>query len=375
MSDKTAIVVGAGILGMATARALALKGYKVTILEKSQQSLGASIRNFGMLWPIGQPDGHLYERAIRSREIWKAYLKNANIPFDPCGSIHLAYDKEEQDVIEELYNHFLQSQRPVALLSPSSIQSKFKGINATHLKSGLFSSDETIIDPREGIKNLPIYLKSYYNIDILWGTAVTNVTTNTVWSFKTKYNADIICICSGADFETLYPAVFKELPIIKTKLQMMRYVPNDPSFRIGTSVCGGLSLLHYKSFAASASLDILKEKIQAELPEYIKWGIHVMVAQNDKGELTIGDTHEYALDFEPFDKQYLNDLVLQYLKKLMHIDNWTLQQSWNGVYPKMTNGETDLFLKVEPGVFIINGIGGNGMTLSFGFAEEAVEKI
>ena len=49
MSDKTAIVVGAGILGMATARALALKGYKVTILEKSQQSLGASIRNFGML--------------------------------------------------------------------------------------------------------------------------------------------------------------------------------------------------------------------------------------------------------------------------------------------------------------------------------------
>jgi glycine/D-amino acid oxidase-like deaminating enzyme len=133
--------------------------------------------------------------------------------------------------------------------------------------------------------------------------------------------------------------------------------------------------LHYKSFAASASLDILKEKIHAELPEYIKWGIHVMVAQNDKGELTIGDTHEYALDFEPFDKQYLNDLVLQYLKKLMHIDNWTLQQSWNGVYPKMTNGETDLFLKVEPGVFIINGIGGNGMTLSFGFAEEAVEKI
>ena len=176
-------------------------------------------------------------------------------------------------------------------------------------------------------------------------------------------------------FETLYPTKFKELPIIKTKLQMMRFVPNDKNYRIGTSVCGGLSLLHYKSFAASNSLDKLKLKIESELPEYIKWGIHVMVSQNDKGELTVGDSHEYGLDFEPFDNQFINDLVLKYLKKLMHTDNWTLQQSWNGVYPKMTNGETDLFLKVEPGVYIINGIGGNGMTLSFGYAEEAVAKI
>jgi FAD dependent oxidoreductase TIGR03364 len=375
MSDKTAIVVGAGILGMATARALALKGYKVTILEKSHQSLGASIRNFGMLWPIGQPDGNLYDRAIRSREIWKEYLKNAKIPFDPCGSIHLAYDKEEQNVVEELYEHFLKSQRPVALLSPESIQKKFKGINSENLKCGLYSSDETIIDPREGIKHLPTYLKNYYNIDIVWGTAVTNVTTNTVWSFKTKYNADIICVCSGADFETLYPTKFKELPITKTKLQMMRFVPNDKNYRIGTSVCGGLSLLHYKSFTASKSLDVLKAKIESELPEYLKYGIHVMVSQNDKGELTVGDSHEYGLDFEPFDNQFINDLVLKYLRKLMHFENWTLQQSWNGVYPKMTNGDTDLFLKVEPGVYIINGIGGNGMTLSFGFAEEAVAKI
>ena len=204
MSDKTAIVVGAGILGMATARALALKGYKVTIIEKSQQSLGASIRNFGMIWPIGQPDGHLYDRAIRSREVWKEYLKDAKINFDPCGSVHLAYDNEEKDVVEELYEHFVKSQRPVELLTPAAIQDKFNGINQHNLQCGLYSSDETIIDPREGIKHLPAYLKTYYNIDILWGTAVTNVTTNTVWSFKTKYNADLVCICSGADLSLIH---------------------------------------------------------------------------------------------------------------------------------------------------------------------------
>jgi FAD dependent oxidoreductase TIGR03364 len=375
MSEKTAIVVGAGILGMATARALALKGYKVTIFEKSKQSLGASIRNFGMIWPIGQPDGDLYERALRSKEIWKEYLNAAKINYDPCGSIHLAYNEEEANVIEELYAHFTRNNRPVTLLKPASILEKFNGINGNGLKLGLFSADEMIIDPREAIKNLPHYLKTYYNIDIVWGTAITNVSANTVWSFKTKYNANLICICSGADFETLYPSIYKELPIIKTKLQMMRFVSNKPDYRIGTSVCGGLSLLHYKSFAASPSLEKLKSKIENTLPEYVKHGIHVMVSQNNYGELTVGDSHEYGLDFEPFDNHNINTLVLDYLKNMMHIEDWSLVQTWNGVYPKMTNNTTDLFLKVEPGVYILNGIGGNGMTLSFGFAEDAISQL
>jgi glycine/D-amino acid oxidase-like deaminating enzyme len=47
--NKSAIVVGAGIVGLATARALAEKGYTVKVIEKSQFSLGASVRNFGVL--------------------------------------------------------------------------------------------------------------------------------------------------------------------------------------------------------------------------------------------------------------------------------------------------------------------------------------
>lgn len=375
MDSKSAIVVGAGILGMATARALAMGGFRVKVIERSQFSIGASIRNFGMLWPIGQPDGHLYDRAIRSREIWKEYLDASSIPYNSCGSLHLAYCKEEWDVLEDLSNLFGAKGRPVSLLSPSQIGQKFNGINQSNLIGGLFSEDETIINPREGIHNLPEYLSKVYGVEFVWGTAISKVQKGSVFSGSSRFDADLIFISSGADFEVLYPEVFKQQHITKCKLQMMRFVSDDPQYKLGTSICGGLSLLHYKSFTASKSLETLKKKIESELPEYIKLGIHVMVSQNMQGELTVGDSHEYGLDFEPFDKSYINELILAYLKKLVHIDRWKLMETWNGIYPKMTNGATDLHVEVESGVHILNGIGGNGMTLSFGFAEEIINKI
>jgi len=367
--------VGAGILGLATARSLAEKGYAVTVIERSQFSLGASVRNFGMLWPVGQPDGKLYNRAVRTKEIWLDYLHAAEIPYNACGSLHLAYCKEEMSVVEEIGSFFKSKNRPVSVISKQTVLDNYNGINSDGLIGALRSEDEAIIDPREGIRKLPSYLSEKYNVQFIWGTAITSVTSNAAFAGKTKYSADMICVCSGADFETLYPAQFKQQPIIKTKLQMMRFKHKDPTYRIGASICGGLSLLHYKSFTASSSLTKLRMKIEEEIPEYFKYGIHVMVSQNNEGELTVGDSHEYALDFDPFDKIEINNMILEYLKKLIHIDQWEMIQSWNGVYPIMTNGATDLFLNPEPGVYILNGIGGHGMTMSFGFAEEMVNTI
>ena len=185
--------------------------------------------------------------------------------------------------------------------------------------------------------------------------------------------ADIICICSGADFETLYPQKFAALQLTKCKLQMMRFINNDDKLRIGTSLCGGLSLIHYESFKVAPSLPLLKERYQNELGDYLRLGIHVMVSQNGKGELTVGDSHEYGLTFSPFDETYINALITKYPKTFAITGNWKLLQTWHGIYPKMTNGKTDVFLQAEEGVYIINGLGGAGMTLSFGFAEVVIE--
>jgi FAD dependent oxidoreductase TIGR03364 len=371
-NQPSAIVVGAGIVGLATARALSLKGFKVTIIERTEQAVGASIRNFGMLWPIGQPEGLLYNRALRSKAIWKDIADSVGLWYDEVGSLHVAHHQDEWQVLQELYEDFKQNGRPVILLDKNKILETYSGVNGNGLIGGLYSATEMIVDPRVAIATVAKYLEEYLDVQFVWGKAVTNVISGKVWMGNETLEADVVCICSGADFETLYPQRFQQLAITKCKLQMMRFATNTPSNRMGVSLCGGLSLIHYNSFKVAASLPQLKARYEAEMSDYLRWGIHVMVSQNDRGELTVGDSHEYGLTFDPFDKTFINGMVMHYLNEFAVTGDWQLIQSWHGIYPKMTNGDTNVFLQPDKDVYIINGLGGAGMTLSFGFAEECV---
>ncbi len=370
MGQRTAIVIGAGIVGIATARALAIKGYGVTIIERNHKAVSASIRNFGMVWPIGQPEGGMYERALRSKSIWQSVCKEAGIWYNNTGSVHLAHNQQEWTVLKELYEAF-NNDRPVQLLNAEITKQVCPAAATDGLLGALYSTDEMIVNAVEAIATLPEYLTEKYDVEFLWGKCASYIADTTVYVGTTEtYEADLIFVCSGTDFETLYPEEYAALPFTKCKLQMMRLVAQPDDWQTGAALCGGLSLIHYKSFAAAPSLGVLKEYYENEMQEYIKYGIHVMACQNNAGEITIGDSHEYALTHNPFNSDEINQLILSYLKKIAQFKNWKILQTWNGIYPKLTNGDTDIFYSPESGVYIVNGLGGAGMTLSFGFAEE-----
>ena len=78
-----------------------------------------------------------------------------------------------------------------------------------------------------------------------------------------------IYVCSGADLETLYPDIFSASDFTKCKLQMMRLIMQPENWRIGPSLCGGLSLIHYKAFEAASSLPQLKKYYEETMPEYL----------------------------------------------------------------------------------------------------------
>ena len=370
MSKPSAIIIGAGIVGLATARALILRGYSVKVFERNDRAVGASIRNFGMIWPIGQATGPLYERAMLSKSIWLQICREAGIWHDELGSLHVAYHDDELQVMLE-YVEINRTYRDCSVLTPNETLQKSPGVNPKGLKGALWSSDEMIIESREAVAQVAAYLAGK-GVEFFFNTAVSKIESSKVFSGKRFWQADEIFVCSGTDFETLYPEIFLNANITKCKLQMMRLVAQPGNWRIGPSLCGGLSMIHYPGFQVAASLPALKNRYQTEFPEYLKWGIHVMVSQNGNGELTIGDSHEYGLVHEPFDKDFINTMILDYLKTFASFRDWQLSQTWNGIYPKMMNGQTELILSPEEGVTIINALGGNGMTLSFGLTEQLI---
>jgi FAD dependent oxidoreductase TIGR03364 len=373
MPSHTAIVVGAGIVGLATARALAIRGFSVKVFERSEKAVGASIRNFGMVWPIGQPGGKMYYRAMRSREIWKEIASEGRFWYEPSGSLHLAYQPDEWQVLEELYESFRQQGRAVRLLDKRSATGASAAAVPDGLLGGLHSMDELLVDPREAIANLPCWMTERLNVEFYWGRCVSYISDQVVYiGNEEEHGADLIFICNGADFETLYPETFSRQPVTKCKLQMMRTVSQPEAWRIGPALCGGLSLIHYDSFRTAPSLPKLKQRYLEQMPGYLECGIHVMVAQNGRGELTVGDSHEYGLTHDPFDRGSINKMILDYLHSFARLRDYSISETWNGVYTKLTNGESDLFFSPEPSVYVINGVGGAGMTLSFGLAEELV---
>ncbi len=373
MSSLRAFIVGAGIVGLAVARALGERGYRVRVAERSPRAVGASIRNFGMIWPIGQPAGQLYERALRSRAIWKAVLGEAKCWYKETGSLLVARHSEEMAVLEEFVR--IDGRPSAGLCTPAETQMKSPAVKASGLLGSLWSEDELIIDPQEAIAVLPRWLQERYGVHFHFNTAVTCIAHPYVWSGRSRWEADIVFVCSGADFEFLYPEQFKEAPITRCKVQMLRTAPQPADWQMGASLSAGLTLIHYGAFASMPSLANLKRFFEENYSQHLQRGIHVLVSQNAAGQLTIGDTHDYGWDVDPFNYAEDARLILDYLDEFAHIPRLQLAQTWHGIYPKMTDGTTELILHPEPGVTVINGLGGAGMTLSFGLAEEVISSI
>lgn len=368
-------VVGAGIVGLAHAYMALLKGFRVVLFERDEFAVGASVRNFGLVWPIGQEPGRGLDRALRSRAHWMQLSREAGFWLNTNGSLHLAYHEDEWSVLEEfqaLYNNV--AGYSTQLISAKEVQQKSGVAKIENLKGALWSDTECTVYSREAIRRIPLYLQEKYGLILRFGHAVTEVSFPKIASAREQWHVDKVFVCSGADFETLYPSIFDQHAITKCKLQMLKAVSKGNPASLGPSLCAGLTLRHYAAFSKCPSLPKLDARYDADDMAFKQHGVHVLLAQNGAGDFIIGDSHHYQRTVEPFDYEFINDIILKYLETFANLGDYEIAERWHGVYPRYQGG-INLVVEPEPGVTIINGLGGAGMTLSFGLAEEIVAKL
>jgi FAD dependent oxidoreductase TIGR03364 len=370
MKHVDVAVVGGGIIGLAFAWEAARRGRSVVLFERTALPQGASVRNFGMIWPIGQTPGADYRRALRSRERWLELRDRAGVWVDECGSLHVAHEEDEAAVLREFAERSELLGVACRHLSPAEAARQFPGVNAERLHAALHSPTELAVNPPAAIARIPHFLAEAYGVQLRFGSTVVGIDMPQLRTAGGEvWQAERVFVCSGADFETLFPDVLAASGIRRCKLQMMKTPPQPGGWRLGAHLAGGLTLCHYKSFEVCASLPALKARVAATMPQYVKYGIHVMASQNDRGEVLIGDSHEYDGDISLFDKTEIDALILAYLRKIVRLPDWTIATRWHGVYAKHPS-RTLFYAAPQPGCVIAVAPGGAGMTLGFGFARE-----
>jgi FAD dependent oxidoreductase TIGR03364 len=361
-------VIGGGIVGLAHAWMAAQRRQRVLLLERSAVAEGASVRNFGMIWPIGQPAGELHALALRSRDLWLQLHALGAVDVEECGSVHLAHRPDELSVLEEFCG---LGQHQSRMLLPEEVLRLTPLANPEGLLGGMLSRSELRVDPRTASARIAVWLSASQGVECCFNTFVTSVHVGHIRAADGReWQADQIILCSGSDLQTLYPEVLQHSGLKLCKLQMLKTVA-QPAARPDTPhIASGLTLRHYAAFANCPSLPAFRSRVARETPELDRYGIHVMASQFPGGEVILGDSHQYGDDITPFDNSQIDELILRQLHKVIRFSDWTIAERWHGIYAKhpalpVFESETD------DGVQIFVGTGGAGMTMSFGLADRA----
>jgi FAD dependent oxidoreductase TIGR03364 len=374
------IIIGGGVIGTFCAYHALRKKKSVLLIEKDEIPFEASFRNFGQAVPSGQSLTKWFDYGRKSLQIYKDLQDLTDISLVKNGSWYLASDDQEMGLIEELGKLFNERDYTNRIYTSADCLKINPHINSDYVKGGMFLPDEASLNPLVMVHRVRAFLIREMGLHFMPNTAVIDVEkkrgiAKLVTSKNETIWADHIIVANGRDTQFLLPEHYKEDELKISKLQMMRLAPQAKILK--SNILTGLTIRRYESFHSCPSYPKItatthQQKLQAA-------GIHILFKQADDGSIILGDSHEYA----PAHKQSqfgfeisseINELMLAEAKKILTLENWTVDSSWAGYYLQSTTG--DVFTKtVDDVIHIINGIGGKGMTTSPGFTAEYIQNL
>jgi FAD dependent oxidoreductase TIGR03364 len=374
MAARTRVViVGGGVLGTMHAVAARRRGFEVVQLEREPEARGASVRNFGLVWVSGRRAGPELSLALRARELWSEL--GAQVPglgFRAAGSLTLATSDAELTLLKEAATRSDAGRRGFELLDAAAVRTVNPALRGD-FAGGLHCRLDAIVEPRLVLPALRGYLatrgegQSGYE----WhpGREVTEIAPNAVRDHTgTWHQCDLVILCPGAAHTGIAGRYLaRSGGVRRVRLQMMQTAPLDT--RVTTALADGDSLRYYPAFDLPG-----RDRLPPQEGAAAQVRAQLLLVQRADGGLTIGDTHEYD---EPFtfdlDEDAYGHLRAR-AEALLGVPLPRIQRRWAGVYSEVEPALAGRALyhraEVEPGVVLVTGPGGRGMTCSPAIAEE-----
>jgi D-hydroxyproline dehydrogenase subunit beta len=360
-------VVGAGIIGLSCARAAALKGLRVVVIDRDSQSSGASVRNFGFITATGQERGAAWTRARRTCAIWEEVAQQAGIPILQRGLWLTTRRPEAVAILES----FLKTEmgEGCKLLSRAAARARCPELVNEQVQAVLSSSIDLRVESREAIPKIAAWLAERWGVQFLRQTAVLSVAPPLLETSRGVVQAGAVVVCPGDDVYSLYPKRIARYEVTRCKLQMLRLA--DPGFRLPSTVMSDLGLLRYPGYSALAEAAALRARLEAEEGEHLKHGIHLIVVQSADGSLIVGDSHHYATTQDCFAHEHIDALILEEFAAATGRPPPAVRERWIGTYAAAA--DRMMFIDAPAlDVRIVMITSGSGASTGFAIGEEVV---
>jgi len=367
---QRAVVAGGGIVGTWHALELVRAGFSVDHLEADAAPTGASVRNFGLVWVSGRRSGEELDVALRARRRWEEV--GAEVPglgFRPSGSLTVACSAAEREVMQSFARHPDAGVRSVSFLEPDEVRACNPALGGD-IAGALHCSRDAVVEPRLALGALREHLATRaapgryrFHPGCRVVAAEAHALIDTA---GTPWDGDLVVVATGAAYDHLPGSEGLGARLRRVRLQMLETAPFAP--RLTTALADADTLRYYPAYEV-VPLELLGEQSTVAADHHLQ----LLVVQRPDGGLTIGDTHAYG---EPFDFALSEDPTGELLaraRRTLGAELPPVRRRWEGVYAQCADGGVCLREEIRPGVFIVTGPGGRGMTCAPAIAADTLK--
>jgi hypothetical protein len=131
-----------------------------------------------------------------------------------------------------------------------------------------------------------------------------------------------------------------------------------------------LSLVRYLGYADLPQAQPLLRRLEAEQPEHLEHGVHLIVVQSADGSLVVGDSHHYAPTPDPFAHDGVDQLILDEFAAVFGQAPPPVIERWTGTYAS-ARGHSLVEAPMRH-VRLVTVTSGSGASTAFALAEDVI---